>query len=89
MGTIWRFIGNERNRVVLSWLGAGAVVVIGGLWAAFVFFAGDKQPSAPALAPCTGAGGVTVGRDVNGSTITTNGSGSTDCGKPAGKGQGG
>jgi hypothetical protein len=83
MEAIWRFLGDERNRVILSWLGGGAVVVIGGLWAAFVFFAGDKPPPVPS---CTGAGGVTVGRDVNGSTITTSGSGSTDCGKPAGKG---
>jgi hypothetical protein len=86
MKTIWRFIGDKRNRVILSWLGGGAVVVIGGLWAAFVFFAADKQSPAPPPAPCTGAGGVTVGRDVNSSTITTNGSGSTDCGKSAGKG---
>jgi hypothetical protein len=81
MEAVWRFIGDKRNRITLSWLGGGAVVVIGGLWVAFVYF-DEKKPSNP----CTGAGGVTVGRDVTGSTITTNGSGSTDCGKPTGKG---
>jgi hypothetical protein len=86
MEAIWRFIGDDRNRVILSWLGGGAVVVIGALWVAFTFFAGDKHSPGPAPAPCAGAGSVTVGRDVNGSTITTNGAGSTDCGKPAGKG---
>jgi hypothetical protein len=43
MEAIWRFLGDKRNRVILSWLGGGAVVVIGGLWAAFVFFAGDSD----------------------------------------------
>jgi hypothetical protein len=82
MEAIWRFIGDERNRVILSWLGGCVVVVIGALWAAFVFFAGDKQSPAP----CAGSGSVTLGRDVNGSIITTTGSGSTDCGKAIGKG---
>jgi hypothetical protein len=47
MEAIWRFLGDKRNRVILSWLGGGAVVVIGGLWAAFIYFAGDKQSPAP------------------------------------------
>ena len=81
MEPVWRFFSTKQNRVILSWLGGGAVVVIGGLWAAFVYFNEKKLPD-----PCIGAGSVTVGRDVNGSTITTNGSGSTDCRGTAGRG---
>jgi hypothetical protein len=79
MEVIWHFFGKKQNRVVLSWLGSGVVIIIGGLWAAFIFFS-EKKPSDP----CIGAGAVTIGRDVNGSTITTSGSGPTNCNRRAG-----
>jgi hypothetical protein len=37
MGSLWSFLAKPKNQKTLSWLGAGAVVVIAGLWAAFVY----------------------------------------------------
>jgi hypothetical protein len=38
MGSLWLFLAKPENRTTLSWLGGGAVAVIAGLWAAFVYF---------------------------------------------------
>jgi hypothetical protein len=35
MGSLWSFLAERKNQKTLSWLGGGAIVVIGGLWAAF------------------------------------------------------
>jgi hypothetical protein len=36
--TIWSFLRDANNQQVLSWLGGGAVVFVGGAWAFFKFF---------------------------------------------------
>jgi len=43
----WAFLRDEGNRGILAFLGGGAVVVIGGLWAAFTFFyeKGGEKPA--------------------------------------------
>ena len=38
MGSLWSFLAKSKNQKTLSWLGGGAVIVIAGLWAAFVYF---------------------------------------------------
>jgi hypothetical protein len=38
MDDIWKFISDPVNRGVLSWIGGGIVVVIGGAWATFTYF---------------------------------------------------
>jgi hypothetical protein len=43
MGSFWSFLAKPNNQKTLSWLGGGAVVVIAGLWAAFVYFFPPKD----------------------------------------------
>ena len=43
MGSVWSFLAKPKNQETLSWLGGGAVVVIAGLWAAFVYFFPPKK----------------------------------------------
>jgi hypothetical protein len=38
MASLWSFLSTSRNQKTLSWIGGGLVVVIAGLWAAFVYF---------------------------------------------------
>jgi TIR domain len=73
----WRFLRDKRYQQVLGWLGGGLVVVATGLWAVVVYLfpppkSADPQSSAvPSVqADC---GGVAVGGNVSGSTITTGG----------------
>jgi hypothetical protein len=82
MNTLWRFLCDKRNQQVLGWLGGGLVVVTTGLWAAFVyFFPPGKSPEAKSLEPPSvqaNCGGIAIGRDVTGSTITA-GSTNAEC----------
>lgn len=72
MTGFWNFIQNKSNRDRLAWLGGGAVVVIAGLWTAFIYFYPSKHDehhdAGNAVANC---GGIAVGGNVTGSTITT------------------
>ena len=43
MGSLWSFLAKPKNQKTLSWLGGGAVVVIAGLWAAFVYVFPPKK----------------------------------------------
>jgi len=43
MGSLWSFLAKPKNQKTLSWLGGGAVVVIAGLWAAFVYLFPPKK----------------------------------------------
>jgi hypothetical protein len=38
VGSLWSFLQKPKNQKTLSWLGAGGVVVITGLWFALVYF---------------------------------------------------
>src|SRR5580704_4361588 len=61
---LWKFVGNSANRAILSWLGGGAVVVIGGAWTLFICFHADNKPAASTttvIAPA--APGITSGHD--------------------------
>lgn len=42
MSEVWSFLGAKKNREILGWLGGGIVIVIAGLWAAFVYFNSPK-----------------------------------------------
>lgn len=80
MGRFWEFLKQEQNRQVLGWLGGGLVVAATGAWAAFVYFvpahkAAEPQP-ANVEASC---GGVAVGGNVSGATITAAGPRGSDC----------
>ena len=43
MGSLWSFLAKPKNQKMLSWLGGSAVVVIAGLWAAFVYLFPPKK----------------------------------------------
>ena len=45
-GRILVFPRSKKNREILGWLGGGIVVVIAGLWAAFVYFFPPKGDGA-------------------------------------------
>lgn len=70
MRALWRFVRIKRNRESLGWLGAGAVVVIGGLWAVFVYVFPAGRPGTPPAPGIEVRQGVAAGRDLTGNTIT-------------------
>jgi hypothetical protein len=82
---LWEFLRDKNNQQVLGWLGGGLVVVATGLWAAFVYlFPPGKSPEAksPELTPPSvqaNCGGIAIGRDVSGSTITAGTTTNSDC----------
>ena len=43
MDSLWSFLAKPKTQKALSWLGGGAVIVIAGLWAAFVYFFPPKK----------------------------------------------
>ena len=72
--SIWAFVQDPGNCAVLSWVGGGIVVVIGGLWAAFQFFASKEKPKAQLGSSVSASnGGVAAGRDIRDTTINTRG----------------
>jgi hypothetical protein len=79
---LWGFLRDKRNQQVLSWLGGGLVVVATGLWVAFVyFFPPGKSPEAKSPEPASvqaDHGGVAIGGNVTGATITTGGTNNSD-----------
>jgi hypothetical protein len=79
---IWQFLQDEKNQRMLTMIGGSLAVVIGGFWAAFVyFFPAPEHKSSPTQkqieAEC---GSVAIGGDVSGATITAGSSG--DCPEP-------
>ena len=72
---VWKFLSKDKNRAVLGWLGAGVVVVIGALWAAFVYFMPASKPGSPAAGVEANCGSVAAGGNVTGATITATGTG--------------
>ena len=79
---LWGFLRDKRNQEVLSWLGGGLVVVATGLWVAFVyFFPAGKSPEVKSPEPVNvqaDHGGVAIGGNVTGATITTGGTTNSD-----------
>src|SRR5262249_49497118 len=86
MNSFWRFLRDKRNQQVLGWLGGGLVAALTGLWAAFVYLfpppvkssvTTSSEPTAPSVqANC---GGIAIGRDVTGSTITAGNAAKSNC----------
>ena len=75
LSLVWKFLSKDKNRAVLGWLGAGVVVVIGALWAAFVYFMPASKPGSPAAGVEANCGSVAAGGNVTGTTITATGAG--------------
>ena len=77
MKKIWQFLQDEKNQRMLTLVGGGLVVVVGGLWTAFVYFfpAPEAKSGSPQNRIEADCGSVAVGGDVTGATITTSSSG--------------
>jgi hypothetical protein len=85
MNSFWRFLRDKDNQQVLGWLGGGLVVAVTGLWVAFVYFSPPpKSPEAKSPEPTpptvqANCGGVAVGGNVSGATITAGATTNSDC----------
>jgi hypothetical protein len=76
----WTFVKN--NQATLTWLGGGVAIAAGGLWTAFVYFFPPQSASKSAPAPVAveaNCGGVAVGGNVSGGTITAGDAANADC----------
>jgi hypothetical protein len=81
MTTLWVILRKKSNREIMSWFGGGAVIVVTGLWAAFVYFyptkKDDRDGSIKVEANC---GSAAAQGTFIGSSITTGGASSrADC----------
>lgn len=65
ISNIWNFVKDPSNRDVITWIGSGVVVVVGGLWAVFRFLLSKKTPAAPRTIVTADRGSTAAGRDVN------------------------
>jgi hypothetical protein len=76
---LWKFAGSSENRAILSWLGGGAIVVVSGVWVAYVYLhpaQKDSEPRAGVQAKC---GSVAINGPVSGATITAGTTTNSDC----------
>jgi hypothetical protein len=81
---LWGFLRDKGNQQVLGWLGGGLVAVATGLWVAFVYFfpapksqeTKSPQPTPPSVQ--SDRGGIAIGGNVTGATITTGGTTNSD-----------
>ena len=83
MNKLWQFLRDKHNQQVLGWLGGGLVVLATGLWVVVVYlFPPLKSPEPQSsAAPNVQAdcGGVAIGGNVSGSSITAGATTSSDC----------
>jgi hypothetical protein len=79
---IWQFLQDDKNQRMLTLIGGGLAVVIGGFWAAFVYFfpAPEAKPGPAQKQIEAECGSVAIGGDVSGATITAGSTG--NCPKP-------
>jgi TIR domain len=79
MNPLWAFVRQKRNRAILAWIGGGAAVVAAGLWAIFVYVFPPKSETAGDSSARANCGGVAIGGNVSGSTITAGATTNSDC----------
>jgi hypothetical protein len=81
MTTLWAIVRKKSNREIISWLSGGAVIVVAGLWAAFVyFFPPKKDNGGGSIKVEANCGSAAAQGTFIGSSITTGGASSTaDC----------
>jgi hypothetical protein len=85
MNRLWQFLRDKHNQQVLGWLGGGLVVLATGLWIVVVYLFPPLKSSGPrSLEPVpptvqADCGGVAIGGNVSGSTITGGATTNSDC----------
>jgi hypothetical protein len=57
MSGLWSFLGSKKNREIIGWLGGGIVLVIAGLWTAFVYFNSPKGDGGGGAGNCNQTSG--------------------------------
>ena len=70
LGELWSFT-RPANREVITWIGGGLVVVVGGVWAVVKFFAKKESGAGAALSVRADRGGVAAGGSISNSSINT------------------
>jgi tetratricopeptide (TPR) repeat protein len=55
---LWKFVGNGKNREILSWLGGGAAVVIASIWTGFTYLHDDRKPGSPSTTVVNPSGSI-------------------------------
>jgi hypothetical protein len=66
MGAVWAFLRKPGNRQLLAWLGGGAVVLAGGIWAVVTYL----WPAYEARKAVCAERSVVIGGNVSGSTVS-------------------
>jgi hypothetical protein len=70
MSGFWSFLGSKKNQQTIAWLGSGIVIVVAGLWTAFVYFFPPRGDGGQGKREVSAShGGVAVGGNVRNSTI--------------------
>ncbi len=69
---LWSWLRDPANREVITWIGGGLVVVVGGVWAVVKFFTKKENGPGPALHVRADRGGVAAGGSISNSRINTN-----------------
>ena len=77
MDWYWDFIRLKSNRERIAWLGGGAVVIVAGLWTAFVYFVPPKDSGGTHIT--ANCGSVAIGGSASGATINADGAANSNC----------
>jgi hypothetical protein len=76
---IWAFVRERSNRKVLAWIGGGLVVLAAGLWTVFVYIFPPKHEDGVPSDVQASCGGIAIGGNVTGTTITAGSATNSDC----------
>ncbi|ACL60936.1 hypothetical protein [Methylobacterium nodulans] len=84
MNRIASFIGEPKNREILSWIGGGLVALAAGTWAVVTYVWPAHDPSSGGKSVvCAQQGSVAGGRDASHNTIIYNGAAPQGAGNTA------
>ncbi|MGY3364187.1 hypothetical protein ACVWZL_001312 [Bradyrhizobium sp. GM2.4] len=70
--SLWEFVKSDANRRIVSWIGGGLVVVMGGLFTFYTYVDGGGRKSGAQPSITAGPGGIAVNGPVTQSPLTTN-----------------